>query len=294
MGKISKANRKQLLNKGRERYPRTYCIIRLIYRCIRPDIAWKRYKYKQFQEECYSKFDAGDDIIVKSYGEIVVKYKAISAKNYFALLITNQAEDRFMSRVFSEFVSKGDIVLDIGAHTGMYTMPFVKRVGINGKVYAFEPETKGFEAIKHSAILNSLDNIIPLQIAVSDIMGTVEFYVRPDKDTHSIFDKSSVGSPFGPEERVSVRTSSVDDMLESGIIAQPDFVKIDTEGAEIRILSGIKNASKKIKHILVEIHEEELRFNGIENPVENVEQNLKEIGFTKLEYLDDNHVMASR
>ena len=83
-------------------------------------------------------------------------------------------------------------------------------------------------------------------------------------------------------------------MLENGVITQPHFVKIDTEGAELKILNGMKSAAKKIKHIVVEIHKPALGLEGIQNPEEEVELRLKELGFTKLEYLSDIHVMASK
>jgi FkbM family methyltransferase len=222
-----------------------------------------------------------------------VTYEAISPKNYWHLAMGSQQEDKFMERVF-ETITEGDVILDIGAHVGMYAVPFAKKTGKNGKVYAFEPESKGFDAIKRNAILNSLKNIIPLNMAISDREGDINFYVRPDKDTHSIFEKTLAPSPLGIQETIAIKTMSVDHMVEAGVVLEPNFVKIDVEGAELKVLDGMSHTSKRIKHILVEIHERALSLEGIQNPKEEVELRLKTLGFTKIEYLDDIHVMASK
>lgn len=269
-----------------------YTIIRSINR-NRPDILYKSYKSEKFRRKCYDKFEKGEKFITKSYGKMEVVYEAISPKNYWHLAMGSQQEDKFMERVF-ETITEGNVILDIGAHVGMYAVPFAKKTGRNGKVYAFEPESKGFEAIKRNAILNSLKNIIPLNIAVSDREGDINFYVRPDKDTHSIFEKSLAPSPLGIQENIKVKTMTVDHMIEAGVVLEPDFIKIDVEGAELKVLDGIGNTQKRIRHILVEIHESALSLEGIQNPKEEVELRLQMLGFTKLEYLDSIHVLASR
>jgi len=262
---------KDNLKRKLKKHPLAYSIIRCIYSFIRFDIKWQNYQNNKFIKKCYSEFESGQKILERTYGKIKVCYEAISPKNYWHLAISSQWEDKFMNFLFEEIVKEGYIILDIGAHTGMYSIPFAKAVGPNGKVYAFEPESKGFAAIRRNIEINSLTCVIPLNIAVSDQEGVINFFVRPDKDTHSIFEKTLAPSPLGIQETMLVKTSSVDHMIENGTITQPDFIKIDTEGAELKILNGMKNAAKRIKHILVEIHEEALLLEGIENPKKEVE-----------------------
>ena len=42
--------------------------------------------------------------------------------------------------IMSNFIEKGDFVFDVGANIGCFSVPFAKKVGSNGKVYAFEPQ----------------------------------------------------------------------------------------------------------------------------------------------------------
>ena len=54
------------------------------------------------------------------------------------------------------------------------------------------------------------------------------------------------------------------------------------------------DARKKIKQMLVEIHNSALKLDGIENPEEAVEQKLQLLGFNNIQYLDDSHILASK
>ena len=131
-------------------------------------------------------------------------------------------------------------------------------------------------------------------MAVSDKKGVIDFYIRPDKDTHSIFKKTRSPSPLGIQDTIQIETSTIDDMVKDKIIQQPDFVKIDTEGAELKILDGMKESAKHIKHVLVEIHAPALELEGIVNPKKEVEQKLKLLGFNDNCYLDEIHILASK
>ena len=229
----------------------------------------------------------------RSYGKITVSYEAISPKNYYHLSMDSQREDRFMPMIFDRYIQEADVVFDIGAHTGMYSIPFAKAVGPLGKVYAFEPEADGYNAIIRNAELNSLTNLVAINIAITDRDGPIDFFVRPDNDTHSIFEETAAPSPLGIQQKVSVKASSVDSLLQPRIIPKPDFVKIDVEGAELRVLDGMEKTAAGIRHVLVEVHQEILRSTGHEDPTREVEAKLRSLGFLNLQYVDKIHVLGT-
>ncbi|MBN1164135.1 MAG: FkbM family methyltransferase [Candidatus Krumholzibacteriota bacterium] len=255
---------------------------------------WYTYEGYRTRKKCYLAYEKGERIIAKFFGGINVKYEAISPKNYWHLVIGSQHEDKFSEDLFNNYIDEGMVILDIGGHTGMYTVPLAIAVGHAGREYVIELDKKGFEAIQRNMQLNELDNVIPLKMVVPDGKGIVDFYIRPDKDTHSIFEATAAPSPLGMQETIQVEASTVDDMVKENIIQQPDFVKIDTEGAELKILNGMKNTVKYIKHILVEIHPKALKLDGILNPKEAIENKLQILGFNKRLYLDEKHILASR
>lgn len=273
--------------------PTLYKIAKSIYRLLTPYKMYKNYKNEKIRKEYYQAFEKGEKIVTGSFGGINVKYEAFSPKNYWHLSI-GRDEDDFAITLFNEYISDGMVILDIGGHAGMYTVPFAIAVGNTGKVYVVEPEKQGFETIQRNIQLNELGNVIPLNMAVSNEKSIVEFYIRPDKDTHSLFQETTAPSPLGIQNVIQIKTSTIDDMVKDNIIEQPDFVKIDTEGAELKILDGINNSAENIMHILVEIHEIELKLNGIVNPKKTVEQKLQLLGFNNHRYLDGHHLLASK
>ena len=62
---------------------------------------------------------------------------------------------------------EGDIVVDVGAHIGRYTIISSKRIGQSGKVIAIEPHPSNFEMLNRNIKLNGLTNVIPLNYAVN-------------------------------------------------------------------------------------------------------------------------------
>jgi len=268
-----------------------YELARKTYRFVRVDLVIRKYLRARLREKCYREFECGQRRVARHFGGIPAEFEAFSPKNYFHLIIGSQNEDAFMGKVFSH-VRKGDVVLDVGGHVGMWRVPFAKIVGETGRVFVFEPEPQGFEALKNNISLNGLDNVEVLNMAVTDRDSKGTFYVRPDKDTHSVFREAPGSSPLKVQHEVVVDAVSVDRLLREGKIQQPDFIKIDAEGAELQIIAGMKEAAKKVKAVLVEIHLPALKMAGIEDPYSAVEGALTNVGLNQFSYLDESHILA--
>jgi predicted RNA methylase len=91
-------------------------------------------------------------------------YKVYCRVNKEDFVILTRHEDEIIEH-FSP--KKGDIVIDVGAHMGRYTIIASKRVGENGKVVAIEAHPGNYEMLKRNIKLNKLTNIIPLNFAVA-------------------------------------------------------------------------------------------------------------------------------
>lgn len=63
-------------------------------------------------------------------------------------LSINDVYGDFETNIMKNYIKEGDIVIDVGANIGYFTLLFSKLVGENGKVFAFEPESKNFELLK--------------------------------------------------------------------------------------------------------------------------------------------------
>jgi FkbM family methyltransferase len=131
--------------------------------------------------------------------------------------------------VVTRYVQNGMTVWDIGANAGFYSLAFSRLVGVNGRVFAFEPlATNNHFLLKHLSI-NSISNVQVVQAAVGAETGFVSFL--PDS---SVF-KGRVVEQGG---HYLVAMTTADDFLTWNPSALPAVVKIDVEGAEAAVLEG--------------------------------------------------------
>ena len=78
-----------------------------------------------------------------------------------------------LTNFFINFLKKGDIFIDIGAHLGFYSLLAARLVGKEGKVYSFEPTPRTFEFLKEN--ISTTSNVIVNQVAVLDQEGVISF-----------------------------------------------------------------------------------------------------------------------
>lgn len=69
-------------------------------------------------------------------------------------LLTHEIHEPLMTEIIKRETKEGDVVLDIGAHIGYYTLMFARLVGKEGKVFAFEPDPDNFTLLKKNIEIN--------------------------------------------------------------------------------------------------------------------------------------------
>ncbi len=122
----------------------------------------------------------------------------------------------FFAKEYPLTIRRGDIVLDLGAHIGFFT---VHAARLAEKVVAVEPLPRNFLTLRMNVMLNHLDNVFLVNKAIADRTG------------HSYLTKGFLSSHLS-SRGVPCRTTTVDELLEElGLV--PDVVKIDIEGAEV-------------------------------------------------------------
>lgn len=134
-------------------------------------------------------------------------------------------------RLFEHLINKGEVVYDIGAHVGFYTILSAELVGSTGYVYAFEPLPINFCYLKKHIEINKIGNVELLQAAVYSEGNNVYLKEGPD---------SSMGQ-ISQEGDIKVKSVRLDDFVCEGEVQKPDFIKIDVEGAELHVLAGMEN-----------------------------------------------------
>lgn len=133
----------------------------------------------------------------------------------------------------------GDVVLDLGAHVGAFTIYAAKQVGPAGRVIAFEPYSRNFRLLEENIRLNGLSNVIALNRGAWDRAGELDLVLSELSGSHSMHASSSVAPRSGGIERVHVDT--VDHSLAELMVETAQFVKMDIEGAELEVLRGMEH-----------------------------------------------------
>jgi FkbM family methyltransferase len=142
-----------------------------------------------------------------------------------------------------KFARAGSVAIDVGAHSGYFTICLADAVGDSGKVYAFEASPMIYTELEQTIRINRLANVLAVNRAVSDIAGHIEFYVAPRW-------KSEISSMRPSEgEKVNIEATTLDTFIPD--TADVSFVKIDVEGAEMKVLRGMEALIKRNHPVMV-------------------------------------------
>lgn len=177
--------------------------------------------------------------------------------NYFP---ENYEESNF--RFLRDQVTEGDIVLDIGAHIGLFSVAASTQVKPKGKVYAFEPAEETIPLLAKTVFLNqATDTISIIQAAVGEKSGTTTFYVSDIKgdNSNSLISYKDDRKLFAKE----VTLYSIDEFIKLYKLKNLRFIKLDVEGAELDALKGASETLKNMRPAcIVAIHPEPILAKG--------------------------------
>ena len=147
------------------------------------------------------------------------------------------------------------VVLDIGANIGVHSVVFSREVG-GGVVYAFEPQRIIFNMLAGNIAINSLSNVYCFHNAVTDISGLIDI---PIFDYGKPLSFGSIEFEGAQKEDIGQKPISGEGEKVSGVVVdemnfqQVDFIKIDVEGMEIKVLRGAEKTILNFRpHMLLE------------------------------------------
>jgi len=202
----------------------------------------------------------------------------INPKYIFIFKLKDMIYEYPLPIIIATFIKEGDIVVDIGANHGQYTIFLSKLVGQKGKVYAFEPDPRNFLILKHRT--RKLKNVVLERCAVGNKKSKVKFYL--DKSSNgSTIHKDAVISPIGS---IEVNMVSLDDYF-CNFKDDIALIKMDVQGSEPLVLDGMKDLIKKVKVLIFEFWPFGLKVAGFE-PFSLIERLIS--NNFKLIYIDEN------
>jgi FkbM family methyltransferase len=144
--------------------------------------------------------------------------------------------------LMQKFLKPNDVVFDIGGNHGEWST-FALKYQPSIQIMTFEPVPFVFKSLKNA--LEPYSNVQLFNYALSDQSGTAVFHYYPEADGLSGFYYREVLRGDHPDPLIlEVNQTTLDVFCESKGINKIDFIKIDTEGAEWKILKGAKNLLK--------------------------------------------------
>jgi len=144
--------------------------------------------------------------------------------------------------ILDRMLSPADTVFEVGSHHGFHLIPIARRVS---RVIAIEPNPHNVAILKKNLTLNSLNNVTVVQAAIGDSTGSTA--LLQDTNEGGV---SSSGMTDLPTIRVDLLP--LDQLAER--FGLPQFLKIDVEGFEDRVLKGASQIMKHRPKIAIEVH----------------------------------------
>jgi FkbM family methyltransferase len=159
-------------------------------------------------------------------------------------------------RYLHKFLKPEMVFLDIGSNQGEYALFASKRL-TSGKVFAFEPVDTFYNKLLDNISLNKFTNVERFQIGLSDAAETVPVYMD---DVDVLGENEGLASIYKSKSRErfvqNIELKTLNEVVELLSITRIDFIKIDVEGAELKVLKGGKGTIVKFKpKIMVEMSE---------------------------------------
>jgi len=149
---------------------------------------------------------------------------------------------------------RSQMVMDVGASLGLYTLICAKSVGEMGHVYAIEPEPTSYEILRQNISLNKLRNMTISNVALADFEGNALLHVPGWSELSSSIYQDHLAEVV---RKIVVRVKMLDNVVRDFGISRIDLLKIDVEGAETAVLRGAFNSLQEgiIKKMVIEVHE---------------------------------------
>ncbi|WP_133255017.1 FkbM family methyltransferase [Phenylobacterium hankyongense] len=140
-----------------------------------------------------------------------------------------------VAAVFHDVIRPGDVVVDVGANIGFFTLLSAKLVGETGGVVAIEASPPIAERLQRHVAMNDLKNVRVAAVAVSDAPGELVLYAGPTTN----IGKSTTVATRGFREQARVPALPLDQILTGQERAAVSLIKIDIEGAEGPVLNRL-------------------------------------------------------
>jgi FkbM family methyltransferase len=229
----------------------------LWWRIVEPYICWHRHSFV-----CRTRFGArfGGDT-----GEILQQHVY-----YFG------AWELDLTAWIAGKLQPGDVMIDVGANVGYFSLLGSRLVGEEGAVVAIEPSPAAYELLTSNLGRNVTENVRAVKVAAAERKGTLSLFAG--HEAHRGL--ASVVANQGTGVEAEVAAAPLDAVVGRAEMERTRLVKIDVEGAEWSVVAGLGElweCAREDLEVVVEVHPEQLAHSG--KQVEDVIDLFAERGF---------------
>jgi FkbM family methyltransferase len=212
------------------------------------DIDLYFYLNNEFQGKKRLYYSGGMDLIINNEKYTLDYLDGYDYPTFWEIFINGDYE-----KEPSCVVEKGDVVLDIGANKGFFTLNALQKGA--SKVYSVEPVKHSYEQIKK--LLNDFPNVEPINKAIGETNGIISMFI--DSDASATNCVTTYGEMFGRESnKVDVESININTLIEQ-INSDINYMKIDCEGSEFELFKTITEKNLKgIGKLVIETHGDEI------------------------------------
>lgn len=154
-----------------------------------------------------------------------------------------------------QFVPSNSWVVDVGANVGFFAHQFCEWVSEDGRVLAFEPEQRNFDALQDmSRRFGHSEVLIARRLLLADADTTLHLVLNPDNPADHHIGNGGIPTP----------AAQLDTVVRELGWPRVGLVKIDVQGAECRVLEGARETLDRSRPVLlVEVDDRALRRFGM-------------------------------
>ncbi len=169
----------------------------------------------------------------------------LTAPSHFVALYIGRQYEPLLVRWLQRHLSPGAVAVDVGAHIEFLSIIMSRAVGPAGHIVALEPAPENVRLLRRNLSANGSSNVQVVPSAAGDAAGKHAFHLTGSTDSHGFYDH-----PLTPTmSTIEVDVARLDDLLTGTV----DLVKIDVEGAELDVLSGMDRIFREgLKYLVVE------------------------------------------
>jgi FkbM family methyltransferase len=154
--------------------------------------------------------------------------------------------------VFARFIPQDAVVFDVGAHAGQFAKIFA-RLAPKGRVYAFEPGTYARSILRLALYLNRASNVAIVPMGLGEAPGLAVMTLPVKRPGSYGFGLAHLGAHDRPGEtrEEAIALTTIDAFAALAGLARLDFVKVDIEGWELRLVRGALATLRRFRPVML-------------------------------------------